>query len=282
MPAWDFSPARRFWSPACSATARSPTASPRPRGAKAPNSRSPTSASASRIASAAWRANSTRTWCFPATSRATSRSRRCSASLGRRWDGLDGLVHAIGFAPREAIAGEFLDGLSREAFRDRARHLGLQLSGARQGRAADDGGPPRRAAHAHLPRRGARRSRTTTPWASPRRAWRRRVRYLAANLGPKGIRVNGISAGPIKTLAAAGIAGFGKILKHVEDLRAAAAQRHHRRRRQRRRVPAVGSRGGHHRAKSCTWTAASTWCPSPSRMSRSGAEGATSVPGSPG
>ena len=43
------------------------------------------------------------------------------------------------------------------------------------------------------------------------------VRYLAASLGPKGIRVNGISAGPIKTLAASGIAGFGKILKFVED-----------------------------------------------------------------
>jgi enoyl-[acyl-carrier protein] reductase I len=42
------------------------------------------------------------------------------------------------------------------------------------------------------------------------------VRYLAANLGSRGIRVNAISAGPIKTLAAAGIAGFGRILKHVE------------------------------------------------------------------
>jgi enoyl-[acyl-carrier protein] reductase I len=43
------------------------------------------------------------------------------------------------------------------------------------------------------------------------------VRYLAANLGPQGIRVNGISAGPIKTLAASGISGFGKILKFVEE-----------------------------------------------------------------
>ena len=61
------------------------------------------------------------------------------------------------------------------------------------------------------------------------------VRYLAASLGPRGIRVNGISAGPIKTLAASGIAGFGKILKFVEDACAAAAERHARRRRQRRR-----------------------------------------------
>ena len=49
--------------------------------------------------------------------RATARSSALFDALGRRWDGLDGLVHAIAFAPREAIAGDFLDGLSREAFR---------------------------------------------------------------------------------------------------------------------------------------------------------------------
>jgi len=59
--------------------------------------------------------------------------------LGRHWDGLDGLVHAIGFAPREAIGGDFLEGLSREGFRGRARHFGLQLPGAGQGGTALDG-----------------------------------------------------------------------------------------------------------------------------------------------
>ena len=64
------------------------------------------------------------------------------------------------------------------------------------------------------------------------------VRYLAARLGPEGIRVNAISAGPIKTLAAAGIGGFSKILQLRREERAAAPQRHDRRGRQRRRVPA--------------------------------------------
>ena len=73
------------------------------------------------------------------------------------------------------------------------------------------------------------------------------VRYLAACLGPEGIRVNGISAGPIKTLAAAGIGGFSKIFNFVEKQCAAAAQRHHRRGRQRRRVLFLRSGQRHHR-----------------------------------
>ena len=73
------------------------------------------------------------------------------------------------------------------------------------------------------------------------------VRFLAADLGPKGIRVNGISAGPIKTLAAAGIGGFRKMLSHVAASRAAASQRHDRRRRQHGRVPLLRPRGRHHR-----------------------------------
>ena len=96
------------------------------------------------------------------------------AALGERWDGLDGLVHAIAFAPREAIAGDFLDGLSREAFRmahDISSYSFPALAKAAlpmmQGR---NGG----AAHAHLPRRGRAWCRTTTPWASPRRAWKPR------------------------------------------------------------------------------------------------------------
>src|SRR6185369_4476186 len=82
MPAWHFSPARRSSSPACSATGRSPTASRNRRGAKAPNSRSPTWASVSRTGSPAWRRSSARAPFFPATWRATPRStswpRRCA------------------------------------------------------------------------------------------------------------------------------------------------------------------------------------------------------------
>ena len=75
------------------------------------------------------------------------------------------------------------------------------------------------------------------------------VRYLAANLGPKGIRVNAISAGPIKTLAAAGIAGFSKIFKFVEVV--AAPQREHRRRRQCGCVSALGSHPAYRRDRAC-------------------------------
>ena len=84
------------------------------------------------------------------------------AELGKHWDGVDIVVHSIGFAPREALTGEFLDGLTRESLRDRARHLELQLRRAGQGRAADDEGSCRRAADADLSRLPTARFRTTT------------------------------------------------------------------------------------------------------------------------
>ena len=137
------------------------------------------------------------------------------ASLRGRWDGLDGLVHAIGFAPREAIAGELLDGLSREAFRiahDISAYSFPALAKAAlpmmEGRAGSLLTLTYLGADRQIPHYNTMGLAKASLEAS--------VRYLAANLGPKGIRVNGISAGPIKTLAAAGIAGFGKILKHVE------------------------------------------------------------------
>ena len=85
------------------------------------------------------------------------------------------------------------------------------------------------------------------------------VRYLAASLGPKGIRVNGISAGPIKTLAASGIAGFGKILKFVEEQCAAAAQRHDRGRRATPRRSCSPTWPPASPARSSTSIADSTW-----------------------
>ncbi len=65
------------------------------------------------------------------------------AALGAEWGGLDGLLHSIAFAPREALAGDFLEGLSRSRVRDRPRHLELQLRRPRQGRAAAAAGPHR-------------------------------------------------------------------------------------------------------------------------------------------
>jgi enoyl-[acyl-carrier protein] reductase I len=137
------------------------------------------------------------------------------ASLRGRWDGLDGLVHAIGFAPREAIAGEFLDGLSREAFR--IAHDISAYSFPALAKAALPMMEGRRGSLVTLTYLGAdRQIPHYNTMGLAKASLEASVRYLAANLGPKGIRVNGISAGPIKTLAAAGIAGFGKILKHVE------------------------------------------------------------------
>jgi len=141
---------------------------------------------------------------------------RLFAALGKRWDSLDGLVHAIAYAPREAITGDFLDGLSREAFR--VAHDVSSYSFAALAKAALPMMQGRKAALVTLTYLGAERVVPNyNTMGLAKASLEASVRYLAASLGPRGIRVNGISAGPIKTLAAAGIAGFGKILKFVEE-----------------------------------------------------------------
>lgn len=136
--------------------------------------------------------------------------------LRSTWEGLDGLVHSIAFAPREALKGELLDGLSREAFR--IAHDVSSYSLAALAKAALPLMEGRKAALLTLTYLGAARSVPNyNVMGLAKASLEANVRYLAQNLGPKGIRVNGISAGPIKTLAAAGISGFGKILKFVED-----------------------------------------------------------------
>jgi enoyl-[acyl-carrier protein] reductase I len=136
--------------------------------------------------------------------------------LGKRWDGLDGLVHALAFAPREAIAGDFLDGLSREAFR--VAHDISAYSFPALAKAALPMMQGRKAALLTLTYLGAERVVPNyNTMGLAKASLEAAVRYLAAGLGPKGVRVNAISAGPIKTLAAAGIGGFGKILKFVEE-----------------------------------------------------------------
>ena len=138
------------------------------------------------------------------------------SELGRQWDGLDGLVHAIAFAPREAIAGDFLDGLSRAAFAQ--AHDISAYSFPALAKAALPMMRGRRAALVTMTYLGAERVVPNyNTMGLAKASLEASVRYLAANLGPLGIRVNGISAGPIKTLAAAGISGFGKILKFVEE-----------------------------------------------------------------
>jgi enoyl-[acyl-carrier protein] reductase I len=136
--------------------------------------------------------------------------------LGGRWGGLDGIVHSIAFAPREALKGDFLDGLSREAFR--VAHDVSAYSFAAMAKGALPLMEGRQAALLTLTYLGAARAVPHyNVMGMAKASLEAGVRYLAEGLGPKGIRVNGISAGPIKTLAAAGISGFGRILKFVED-----------------------------------------------------------------
>jgi enoyl-[acyl-carrier protein] reductase I len=136
--------------------------------------------------------------------------------LKKKWDGLDGLVHAIAFAPREAIAGDFLEGLSREAFAQ-AHDISVYSFPA-LAKAALPLMQGRRASLVTLTYLGAVRVVPNyNTMGLAKASLEASVRYLAANLGPKGIRVNGISAGPIKTLAASGIKGFGKILDVVAE-----------------------------------------------------------------
>jgi enoyl-[acyl-carrier protein] reductase I len=137
-------------------------------------------------------------------------------SLKSEWGGLDGLLHSIAFAPREALKGNFLDGLSREAFATAHDISSYSFAALAKGAAPLMAG--RSGAMLTLTYLGAER---TVPnynvMGLAKASLEACVRYLASDLGPEGIRVNGISAGPIKTLAAAGIGGFGKILKFVED-----------------------------------------------------------------
>jgi enoyl-[acyl-carrier protein] reductase I len=135
--------------------------------------------------------------------------------LGKRWDGFDGFVHAIAFAPREALAGEFLDNFSREAFR--IAHDISAYSFPAMAKAALPMMEGRNASLLTLTYLGAVR---TMPhynvMGMAKASLEASVRYLAMQLGKQGIRVNGISAGPIKTLAAAGIADFNKLLSYNE------------------------------------------------------------------
>jgi enoyl-[acyl-carrier protein] reductase I len=138
------------------------------------------------------------------------------SALGATWDGLDGIVHSIAFAPRESLKGGFLEGLSREAFR--VAHDVSAYSFAALAKAGLPMMEGRKAALVTLTYLGAVRAvQNYNVMGLAKASLEAGVRYLAHDLGPKGIRVNGISAGPIKTLAAAGISGFGKILKAVED-----------------------------------------------------------------
>ena len=135
---------------------------------------------------------------------------RLFAQLGEVWPEFDGFVHAIAFAPREAIAGDFLEGLSREGFRT-AHEISAYSFPAMAKAAA----PRLRAGSALLTLSylgAVRYVPNYNTMGLAKASLESSVRFLAQSLGARGVRVNGISAGPIKTLAASGIKDFGKLL----------------------------------------------------------------------
>lgn len=142
---------------------------------------------------------------------------RCFADLGKHWDGLDGIVHSIAFAPREALSGDYLESVNREAFR--IAHDVSSYSFAALAKAGMPLMQGRNAALLTLTYLGAIRVMPNyNVMGLAKASLEANVRFMAASLGPKGIRVNAISAGPIKTLAAAGIGNFGKLLSYTEKV----------------------------------------------------------------
>ncbi len=142
--------------------------------------------------------------------------------LGKHWDGLDGIVHSVAYAPREALDGNYIDATTRENFliaHDISSYSFLAL--AKAGRSMMQG---RNGALLTLSYLGSERAITNyNVMGVAKASLDANVRYMAAALGPEGIRVNAISAGPIRTLAAAGINDFKSMLNKAAD--AAALKR---------------------------------------------------------
>ena len=140
----------------------------------------------------------------------------CFRELGQRWDGLDGIVHSIGFAPREQLEGDYVDAVTREGFA--IAHDISSYSFAALAKAGRDMMAGRNGALLTLSYLGAERAVPHyNVMGLAKASLEANVRYLAASLGPKGTRVNGLSAGPIRTLAASGISDFRSMLKQVEE-----------------------------------------------------------------
>jgi enoyl-[acyl-carrier protein] reductase I len=139
------------------------------------------------------------------------------ARLQHEWGALDVVVHAVAFAPREALSGSFTANTSREAFR--IAHEVSSYSFTALARAAAPLMAGRAGALLTLSYLGAVRSLPSyNVMGLAKASLEANVRFLAADLGPQNIRVNAISAGPIKTLAAAGIGGFRRMLAHVAQV----------------------------------------------------------------
>ncbi|TVO53364.1 MULTISPECIES: enoyl-ACP reductase FabI [Denitromonas] len=137
------------------------------------------------------------------------------SQIGDAWGGIDSVVHSIAYAPSDALEGDFLEGLSREAFR-----ISQEISAYSFPAMAKAARPllaGRNGSLLTLSYLGAVRTMPNyNIMGLAKASLEASVRYLAACLGPEGTRVNAVSAGPIKTLAASGIGNFGKLLSFNE------------------------------------------------------------------
>ncbi|GJL74607.1 enoyl-ACP reductase [Nitrosomonas sp.] len=154
---------------------------------------------------------------FPCDVTSDSEITKCFEDLQKHWDGLDSIIHSIAFAPREALTGDYLESVNREAFR-----IAHDVSAYSFSALAKAGLPlmqNRNASLLTLSYLGAVRVMPNyNVMGLAKASLEANVRFMASSLGPKGIRVNAISAGPIKTLAAAGIGNFGKLLGYTEKV----------------------------------------------------------------
>jgi enoyl-[acyl-carrier protein] reductase I len=137
-------------------------------------------------------------------------------SLGQRWEGLDIVIHSVGFAPRDQLEGNYADVVTREGFR--IAHDISAYSFAALAQAARPLMKGRNGSLLTMTYLGAVRAIPNyNVMGVAKASLEANVRYLAASLGPEGTRVNAISAGPIRTLAASGISDFRSMLKYVEE-----------------------------------------------------------------
>ena len=134
--------------------------------------------------------------------------------LDNYWDHLDIIIHSVAFAPKEELEGDFLDNISREGFR--MAHDISSYSFAALAKAGRQMMRGRQGAMLTLTYLGSVRAMPNyNVMGLAKASLEASVRYLAYTLGPEGIRINAISAGPIRTLAAAGISDFRKMLDQV-------------------------------------------------------------------
>ncbi len=140
---------------------------------------------------------------------------RVFEKLDDYWDHVDIIVHSVAFAPREALEGDYLDAITRESFLTAHEISSYSFAAlAKAGRNMMEGRDGSMLTMSYM---GAERAMPNyNVMGLAKASLEANVRYMASSLGPDGIRVNGISAGPIRTLAAAGISDFRSMLNHVE------------------------------------------------------------------